>query len=100
MERTPRERHLPDPGVAASILAVRVRLNVDLSAVEAIIVGTVSLPDLAYPSTACLVQCKRDIPNAAAMTFLRLLQLFCLRVVPMIQTDREWSTSVGEIGHG
>jgi 3-oxoacyl-[acyl-carrier-protein] synthase-3 len=70
MERTGiRERHLADPGVAASDLAVAAardmvnRFNVDLSAVEAIIVGTVT-PDMAYPSTACLVQCKCDIPNA------------------------------------
>jgi 3-oxoacyl-[acyl-carrier-protein] synthase-3 len=70
LERTGiRERHLAAPGVAASDLAVEAikdmqnRFPVDLSDVEAIIVGTVT-PDMAYPSTACLVQHKCDIPNA------------------------------------
>ena len=70
MERTGiRERHLADPGVAASDLAVGAikdmvaRSGVDITDVEAIIVGTVT-PDMAYPSTACLVQCKCNIPNA------------------------------------
>jgi 3-oxoacyl-[acyl-carrier-protein] synthase-3 len=70
MERTGiRERHIVDPGVAASDLAVEaardlaVRHNFDLSTVEAIIVGTVT-PDMMYPSTACLVQKKLAIPQA------------------------------------
>jgi len=61
LERTGiRERHLVDPGVAASDLAVCAarnlaeRHNVDLSTVEVILVGTVT-PDMMYPSTACLV---------------------------------------------
>ena len=70
LERTGiRERHLVDAGVAASDLAVGAakdlaeRHNVDLSTVEAIIVGTVT-PDMMYPSTACLVQKKLAIPQA------------------------------------
>ena len=70
LERTGiRERHIVDPGVAASDLAVgaardlAARHNIDLSTVEVIIVGTVT-PDMMYPSTACLVQKKLDIPQA------------------------------------
>ncbi len=70
LERTGiRERHIVDPGVAASDLAVgaardmAARHNVDLSTVEAIIVGTVT-PDMMFPSTACLVQKKLEIPQA------------------------------------
>jgi len=70
LERTGiRERHIADPGVATSDLAVGAardlaeRHSVDLSTVEAIIVGTVT-PDMAYPSTACLVQKKLAIPQA------------------------------------
>ena len=70
LERTGiRERHIVDAGVAASDLAVgaaqdlAARHNVDLSTVEAIIVGTVT-PDMMYPSTACLVQKKLEIPQA------------------------------------
>ncbi len=70
LERTGiRERHIVDPGVAASDLAVgaardlAARHNIDLSTVEAIIVGTVT-PDMMYPSTACLVQRKLNIPQA------------------------------------
>jgi 3-oxoacyl-[acyl-carrier-protein] synthase-3 len=64
LERTGiRERHIVDPGVAASDLATEAardlaaRYNVDLNTVECIIVGTVT-PDMMYPSTACLVQKK------------------------------------------
>jgi 3-oxoacyl-[acyl-carrier-protein] synthase-3 len=70
LERTGiRERHIVDPGVAASDLAVgaardlAARHNLDLSSVEVIIVGTVT-PDMMYPSTACLVQKKLNIPQA------------------------------------
>jgi 3-oxoacyl-[acyl-carrier-protein] synthase-3 len=70
LERTGiRERHIADPGVATSDLAVGAardlaeKHSVDLSTVEAIIVGTVT-PDMAYPSTACLVQKKLAIPQA------------------------------------
>ncbi len=70
LERTGiHERHLVEPGIAASDLAVEAiqdmvkRFRVDLADVEAIIVGTVT-PDMAYPSTACLVQHKCGIPNA------------------------------------
>ena len=64
-----RERHLVDKGVAASDLAVCAardmaqRHNVDLNEVEAIIVATVT-PDMMYPSTACLVQHKLNLPQA------------------------------------
>src|ERR1051325_1783886 len=63
------QRHIADPGVAASDLAVAAvkdmadRYGACISDVEAIIVGTVTA-DMAYPSTACLVQHKCDIPNA------------------------------------
>ena len=70
LERTGiRERHIADPGVGTSDLAVAAaqdlaaRHNIDLSTVEAIIVGTVT-PDMMYPSTACLVQKKLGIPQA------------------------------------
>ena len=69
LERTGiRERHLVDPGVAASDLAVEAvrdlvaRHGVDLNTIEAIIVGTVT-PDMMYPSTACLVQRKLGLAN-------------------------------------
>jgi 3-oxoacyl-[acyl-carrier-protein] synthase-3 len=39
------------------------RYNVDLNEVEAIIVATVT-PDMMYPSTACLVQHKLNLPQA------------------------------------
>jgi len=70
LERTGiRERHLVDKGIAASDLAVGAvkdmiaRHNVDISDVEAIVVGTVT-PDMMYPSTACLVQHKLNLPHA------------------------------------
>src|SRR5512141_2940621 len=69
LERTGiRERHLVDKGVAASDLAVGAvkdmveRHGVDLKEIEAIIVGTVT-PDMMYPSTACLVQHKLNLPK-------------------------------------
>ncbi len=62
VERTGiRERHLVEPGVATSDLAVvaaqrcLAARGVDASEVEAIIVGTVT-PDMFFPATACLVQ--------------------------------------------
>jgi 3-oxoacyl-[acyl-carrier-protein] synthase-3 len=63
-----RERHLVDPGVAASDLAVEAVKNMlasqpfDLQQVDLIVVGTVT-PDMMYPSTACLVQHKLGIEN-------------------------------------
>jgi 3-oxoacyl-[acyl-carrier-protein] synthase-3 len=70
LERTGiRERHLVDPGVAASDLSVEAvrdmqkRFGTKLEDIEAIIVGTVTA-DMSYPSTACLVQHKCNIPNA------------------------------------
>jgi 3-oxoacyl-[acyl-carrier-protein] synthase III len=69
LERTGiRERHLVDKGVAASDLAVEAvkcmvsRHGCRIDDVEAIIVGTVT-PDMMYPSTACLVQHKLNLPN-------------------------------------
>jgi len=64
-----RERHLVDKGVAASDLAVNAvknlveRHGVDISDVEAVVVGTVT-PDMMYPSTACLVQHKLGLQHA------------------------------------
>jgi 3-oxoacyl-[acyl-carrier-protein] synthase III len=62
VERTGiRERHIADPGVATSDLAVeaaRVALSqrgIDASDLDAILVCTVT-PDMMFPSTACLVQ--------------------------------------------
>jgi 3-oxoacyl-[acyl-carrier-protein] synthase III len=63
-----RERHLVDPGVAASDLAVaavkclQARHPFNLQDVDLIVVGTVT-PDMMYPSTACLVQHKLGIEN-------------------------------------
>ena len=70
LERTGiRERHLVDKGIAASDLAVCAARNmaerhgINLNEVEAIIVATVT-PDMMYPSTACLVQHKLNLPRA------------------------------------
>lgn len=70
LERTGiRERHLVDKGVAASDLAVGAvkalveKYKVDLSDIEVVVVGTVT-PDMMYPSTACLVQHKLNLPHA------------------------------------
>ena len=56
-----RQRHIVDKGVATSHLAVEAANNalaergISASEIEAIFVGTVT-PDMAFPSTACLVQ--------------------------------------------
>src|SRR5262245_52044927 len=56
-----KERHIADPGVATSDMAVRAacaalaQRGMAGSQVEAIIVCTVT-PDMMFPSTACLVQ--------------------------------------------
>ncbi len=70
LERTGiHERHLVDPGVAASDLAVASVQNLverhgsRIDDVEAVVVGTVT-PDMMYPSTACLVQHKLKLPKA------------------------------------
>jgi len=61
-------RHIADPGVAASDLAVcaarqaLAERGIDPAEVEAVVVGTVT-PDMLYPSTACLVQHKLGIPR-------------------------------------
>jgi len=61
-------RHVADPGVAASDLAVcaarqaLAERGIDPAEVEAVVVGTVT-PDMLYPSTACLVQHKLGIPT-------------------------------------
>jgi 3-oxoacyl-[acyl-carrier-protein] synthase III len=63
-----RERHIADPGVAASDLAVeavkklQAKHPFDLQTVDLIVVGTVT-PDMMYPSTACLVQHKLGMAN-------------------------------------
>jgi 3-oxoacyl-[acyl-carrier-protein] synthase-3 len=70
MERTGiRERHIVDPGVATSDLALEAariclaKRGVDPAEVEVIIVATVT-PDMFFPSTACLVQDKLGAPHA------------------------------------
>ena len=70
LERTGiHERHIVDKGVASSDLAVGAVKNLverhgsRLDDVEAVVVGTVT-PDMMYPSTACLVQHKLNLPQA------------------------------------
>lgn len=70
VERTGiRERHLVDPGVATSDLAVEAakcclaKRGVDASEIEVIIVATVT-PDMLFPATACLVQNKLGAKGA------------------------------------
>jgi 3-oxoacyl-[acyl-carrier-protein] synthase-3 len=61
-------RHIAEPGVAASDLAVcaarraLAERGIEPAEVEVIVVGTVT-PDMLYPSTACLVQHKLNIPR-------------------------------------
>lgn len=62
VERTGiRERHIADPGMATSDMAIEAarcalaQRGIEPSAVDAIIVCTVT-PDMMFPSTACLVQ--------------------------------------------
>jgi len=70
VERTGiRERHLVEPGVATSDLAVEAakcclaKRGVNASEVEVIIVATVT-PDMLFPATACLVQDKLGAKGA------------------------------------
>jgi 3-oxoacyl-[acyl-carrier-protein] synthase-3 len=70
VERTGiRERHLVEPGVATSDLAVEAakcclaKRGVDPSEIEVIIVATVT-PDMLFPATACLVQNKLGSKHA------------------------------------
>jgi 3-oxoacyl-[acyl-carrier-protein] synthase III len=70
VERTGiRERHLVEPGVATSDLAVEAarcclaKRGVDPSEIEVIIVATVT-PDMLFPATACLVQDKLGARSA------------------------------------
>jgi 3-oxoacyl-[acyl-carrier-protein] synthase-3 len=70
VERTGiRERHMVDPGVATSDLAVEAARNclaergIEASEVEVIIVATVT-PDMLFPATACLVQDKLGAQGA------------------------------------
>src|ERR1700738_4062641 len=64
-----RERHLVEPGVATSDLAVEAaraclaKRGIEASEVEVIIVATVT-PDMAFPATACLVQDKLGVKGA------------------------------------
>ena len=64
-----RERHIVEKGVATSDLAVEAaklclaRRGVSPSEVEVIIVATVT-PDMLFPSTACVVQNKLQLPAA------------------------------------
>ena len=81
-----RERHLVDPGVATSDLAVEAaraalaQRGIPVSEIEVIIVATVT-PDMFFPSTACLVQHKLGAKNvwgfdlsAACSAFVYALQ--------------------------
>ena len=70
LERTGiRERHVVDPGVATSDLAVEAAKQclaargVDASEIDCIVVGTVT-PDMLFPATACLVQTKLHASKA------------------------------------
>ena len=70
MERTGiRERHIVEPGVATSDLAVEAarrclaKRGIEPSEVEVIIVATVT-PDMFFPATACLVQDKLGAKGA------------------------------------
>src|SRR6195952_5530435 len=70
MERTGiRERHVVEPGVATSDLAVEAakaclaKRGIEASELEVIIVATVT-PDMFFPATACLVQDKLGIQGA------------------------------------
>ncbi|HET9086093.1 MAG TPA: beta-ketoacyl-ACP synthase III [Acidobacteriaceae bacterium] len=64
-----RERHIVEKGVATSDLAVKAaklcmaRRGISPSEVEVIIVATVT-PDMLFPSTACVVQNKLQVPAA------------------------------------
>jgi 3-oxoacyl-[acyl-carrier-protein] synthase-3 len=82
-----RERHLVDPGVAASDLAVEAakkaldERGIAASDLDAILVATVT-PDMFFPATACLVQHKLGAKNvwgcdisAACSAFLYAVQV-------------------------
>ncbi|MBO8141879.1 MAG: ketoacyl-ACP synthase III [Firmicutes bacterium] len=66
-----KERRIADPGIAASDLAAAAaqealeRARMSPSEIDLIIVATVT-GDYVFPSTACLVQDRLGIPNAAA----------------------------------
>jgi 3-oxoacyl-[acyl-carrier-protein] synthase III len=81
-----RERHIVEKGMATSDLATEAAKNaldgrgIGPSEVEAIVVGTVT-PDMAFPSTACLVQHKLGMKgvwgfdlSAACSAFIYALQ--------------------------
>src|SRR6202012_4546345 len=90
MERTGiRERHIVEPGVATSDLAVEAAKKclaargIDASELEVIIVATVT-PDMMFPATACLVQDKLGAKgawgfdlSAACSGFVYGLQMGC-----------------------
>jgi 3-oxoacyl-[acyl-carrier-protein] synthase III len=70
MQRTGiRERHIVDPGVATSDLAVEAarealeQAKLTPADIGAIVVGTTT-PDTIFPSTACMVQARLGAPNA------------------------------------
>src|SRR5580698_1523931 len=90
VERTGiRERHIVEPGVATSDLAVEAAKKclaargIDASELEVIIVATVT-PDMMFPATACLVQDKLGAKgawgfdlSAACSGFVYALQVGC-----------------------
>src|SRR5690348_12773157 len=64
-----RERHLVDPGVGTSDLALHAsrcaieRAGLRPADIDFIVVGTTT-PDMLFPSTACLLQAKLEASNA------------------------------------
>jgi 3-oxoacyl-[acyl-carrier-protein] synthase-3 len=86
-----RERHIVDPGVATSDLAVeaaRLALaerKLDGNEIDAIIVATVT-PDMLFPATACLVQYKLGIKGAWGFD----LSAACSAFVYALQTGAQF----------
>jgi 3-oxoacyl-[acyl-carrier-protein] synthase III len=86
-----RERHIVDEGVATSDLAVEAakcalaQRGIDASAIEAIVVATVT-PDMLFPSTTCLVQHKLGIKGAWGFD----LSAACSAFVYALQTGAQF----------
>ena len=86
-----RERHVVDPGVATSDLAVEAakvalaRRGIGADAIEAIVVATVT-PDMLFPSTACLAQHKLGAKRAWGFD----LSAACSAFVYALQTGAQF----------
>ena len=94
MERTGiRERHVLAKGLGVSDICTEAAKKcltmrgIEASEVEVIIVGTVT-PDMAYPSTACLVQHKIGGRSVGIRRFCRLLGI-CVCAAGGREDDRE-----------